>query len=90
MRDLGTLGSDPSKASGVNNHGDVVGASNITNSKRHAFLWRKGRMTDLNDFLPAGTPWVLQDAFSINDDGQIVCSARRKGEPSHFILLTPQ
>jgi probable HAF family extracellular repeat protein len=90
MRDLGTLGSDPSKASGVNNHGDVVGASNITNSKRHAFLWRKGRMTDLNDFLPAGTPWVLQDAFSINDGGQIVCSARRKGEPAHFVLLTPQ
>jgi probable HAF family extracellular repeat protein len=90
MRDLGTLGSDPSKASGVNNHGEVVGASNITNTKRHAFLWRKGRMTDLNDFRPAGTPWVLQDAFSINDGGQIVCSARRKGEPSHFILLTPQ
>jgi probable HAF family extracellular repeat protein len=90
MRDLGTLGSDPSKASGVNNHGDVVGASNITNSKRHAFLWRQGRMTDLNDFLPAGTPWVLQDAFSINDGGQIACSARRKGEPAHFVLLTPQ
>lgn len=90
MRDLGTLGSDPSKASGVNNHGEVVGASNVTNSKRHAFLWRKGQMTDLNDFLPAGTPWVLQDAFSINDGGQIVCSARRKGESSHLILLTPQ
>ena len=90
MQDLGTLGDDPSKASGINNHGEVVGASNITNTKRHAFLWREGRMTDLNAFLPAGTPWILLDAFSINDGGQIVCSARRKGEPIHLILLTPQ
>ena len=90
MQDLGTLGSDPSEASGINNHGEVVGASNITNTKRHAFVWRKGRMTDLNDLLPAGAPWALLDAFSINDGGQIVCSARRTGEPLHLILLTPQ
>jgi probable HAF family extracellular repeat protein len=84
MLDLGTLGSAPSAASGINNRGDVVGVSN-----NHAFLWRHGRMTDLGTLLPLGSNWVLLDAFSINDRGQIACSARRKGEPTHLLLLTP-
>ncbi|MGA2046574.1 MAG: hypothetical protein ABSG96_02730 [Terracidiphilus sp.] len=90
MQDLGTLGSDPSEASGINNHGDVVGRSNIDSRRGHAFLWRDGRMTDLNMRLAKGSPWVLLNAFSINDRGQIVCSARSKGVPIHLLLLTPQ
>jgi probable HAF family extracellular repeat protein len=90
MQDLGTLGSDPSEASSINNRGEIVGASNITNTKRHAFLWRSGRMTDLNDLLPKGSGWILLNAYSINDRGQIVCAARRKGESTHLLLLTPE
>src|SRR5258708_20663940 len=84
MLDLGTLGSAPSAASGINNRGDVVGVSN-----NHAFLWRHGRMTDLGTLVPLDSNWTLLDAFSINDRGQIACSSRRKGEPTHLLLLTP-
>jgi hypothetical protein len=47
-------------------------------------------MTDLNADLPEGSDWVLLKAFNINDRGQIVTTARRKGEPIHLLLLTPQ
>jgi len=90
MHDLGTLGKDPSEASGLNNRGEVVGASNISGTRRHAFLWGHGRMMDLNDYLPVESKWVLLNAFSINDRGQIACSASNATEGLHLLLLTPQ
>jgi probable HAF family extracellular repeat protein len=84
MLDLGTLHGPPSAASGINNRGEVVGVSN-----HHAFVWLHGRMTDLGSLMPRGSNWVLLDAFSINDRGQIACSARHRGQPAHLLLLTP-
>jgi probable HAF family extracellular repeat protein len=48
VTDLGTLGGTFSFAGGINNRGDIEGFSTLPgDTAGHAFLWRKGLMTDL-------------------------------------------
>jgi uncharacterized membrane protein len=60
-----------SRPNDVNTAGDVVGMMFLLTGER-AFLARAGQVFDLNDLIPAGSEWVLQEAISINDRGQIV------------------
>lgn len=90
MRDLGTLGGLYSEGHGINTSGQVVGWSYPTGSTvRHAFLYSSGTMVDLNDLLPTDSGWVLMEARSINDAGQIVGRGSYNGGSRAF-LLTPQ
>ena len=67
--DLGTLGGDYASANGINDKGQVVGSSELTNNLvMHAFLYANGKMVDLGS-LP-GLP--NSSASSINAQGQIV------------------
>lgn len=84
--DLGTLGSGDSQALAINNHEVVVGDSGGS-----AFVYRNGRMTDLNrDLDPVtGAGWRLVSAVNINDRGQIAAIATRGDFDDHVVLLTP-
>ena len=86
--DLGVLpGASYSSAYGINNHGAVVGSSGY--SADHAFVWTPtGGMQDLNNLIPQNTGWSLQDAFAINDKGQISGFGDLNGQERGF-LLTP-
>jgi probable HAF family extracellular repeat protein len=70
MTDLGTLGSafDFSAAYGINNLGQIVGASLTDSGETHLFLWEQGRMSDLGVRLDTSRDEARVD---INDDGQI-------------------
>jgi probable HAF family extracellular repeat protein len=89
ITDLGTLGGNYSYGIGLNNSNVVVGGSFVDTNESvyHAFLWAGNSMKDLNDLLDAsGSGWVLTEARSINDSGQIVGVGRRGGVNRAFLL----
>jgi probable HAF family extracellular repeat protein len=93
MKDIDTVPGDLfSYGSAINNKGEVVGTFAPPQSiSSRAFLWQKGVMTDLNTLIPAGSPLLLLDAFSINSRGQIVGDALQVSTGDfHAYLATPQ
>ncbi len=90
--DLGTFGSDPyGWSGGLNGRGDIVGFSGqslVDVATAHALLWQDGQMINLQSQIPADSGWVLQQADSINDKGQIGGIGLHNGQIRAF-LLTP-
>ncbi len=90
--DLGTLGGLRSAAAAVNDAGVVVGGSQIGSGiDQHAFIRvAGGRLTDLNELMRPGTPWVLSSARDINNAGQVLVEGFRltagRFESAAFIL----
>jgi probable HAF family extracellular repeat protein len=76
MTDLGSFGGVEAAAFGINDRGQVVGASDLPappgSDISHAFLYADGVLTDLNPLLGGSTESV---AYDINNLGQIVGGA---------------
>jgi probable HAF family extracellular repeat protein len=96
MTDLGALGNSMSlsEAWDINNKGQIVGDATYTfDGGVNAVIWDDGKIYNLNSFLSpeiSQAGWVLLQAFSINDHGQItgVAANYSLGSGSTF-LLTP-
>ncbi len=73
-------------ASGLNNLGQVVGHAQSSDNEARAFLYSDGKLLDLNGLLPTNSGWFLDDAFDINERGQIVGLGRLNGQVQGFIL----
>jgi probable HAF family extracellular repeat protein len=83
LLDLGTLGGTFGFPNGINNHGEVVGQSNLVgDSNYHPFLWKRGLLIDLGTF--GGDKGF---ASSVNDAGEIVGRADLSGNEIHHAFL---
>ncbi len=75
-----------SAASSLNNDGVVVGYSSDYGNDSHAFIWRDGILTDLNDLIDPASGWELKTASDINEAGQIIGYGSHNGETRAFLL----
>ena len=79
-RDLETLPAVGTlSAIAINMGGEVVGLTDMNNDYSRAFLFRNGKMLDLNR-LVNDSRWRLFEASGINDTGQIVGHGHVDGE----------
>lgn len=89
LTNLGNLGINQfNMALDINIWGTVVGRSSLSSGTNHAFIWRNGKMRDLNNFLLPNSGWELLIASGINNKGQIVGTGTFNGQGKGF-LLTP-
>ena len=83
IEDLGTLpGDESSRATAINDAGQIVGVSGSCTDLSRAFFWDNGTMTDLGS-LP-GT--IRTYASDINDAGQVVGTGRDSNSMPHAFL----
>lgn len=87
-RDIGSLGGDYTFANGMNEWGQVVGVSRLSNGEDHAFFYDGQRMLDLSDQL-AGSMlgWTSLQAKAINGNGQILMTGVFN-DARHAVLIT--
>ena len=87
--DLGTLGGKNSFATAIDNSGNIVGAADIAGvfPTSHGFIFRDGKMTDLNDMIDAPDV-TISVATDINESGQIAAYGIIDGD-THAFRLDP-
>lgn len=91
MKDLGTLGGMFSYAEAINNAGVIVGGSwRGEKAETVAFVYTRGKMTDLNTRVTLPQGWKLKMATDINDKGQILTRACKFEDCSYWARLTPK
>jgi probable HAF family extracellular repeat protein len=91
MQSLGTMPgyTHGSGAYNINDQGSIVGSANNNSFADHAFLYTGGSMQDLNSLIADSSGWDLEDAFDINNSGQICGIGINPSGQTDAFLLTP-
>lgn len=78
-------------AAAINDLGQVVGVTHASLTRwgfpfQRAFIYTDGAMHDLNDYLPPNSGWELQDAQTIDNQGNITGFGKLNGFNGQFML----
>lgn len=86
--DLGVLpGHIWAEGYSINDSGIIVGRSGaLSNQPFHAFIYDDGVLKDLNLLIDSNTGWHLEQAYSINNSGQIAGFGTLNGQKRGFLL----
>ena len=93
ITDLGVLPGDTvSSASGINNHGDIIGFSENDNNDERVFLYAHGRMTVVKSAKSFNGNPTINDSGHINQRQRISSAASTSGYerslPHHAVLYS--
>ncbi|HEY3329495.1 MAG TPA: hypothetical protein VGK19_05700 [Capsulimonadaceae bacterium] len=77
-----------SVARDVNNSDEIVGEMTLVGGRKAAFLWKNEYTMDLNDLIDQTYGWSLQEAWAVNESGQIAGWGFLEHR-HHGFLLTP-
>ncbi len=92
LQAIGTFGGTTSSAAAVSSKGLVVGYAHDAQQSWRGFVWRKGRLYQLNNLLDNNTgrdPWNVISALDINEKGDILVIAYTTTSTG-YLLLHPQ
>ena len=79
-----------SGATGINDHGLVVGYTNFNGSAPIPTVFKDGGSANLISLLSPGSDWSLRTAVAINNNGQIAGTGIRGSQMVRAYLLTPK
>jgi probable HAF family extracellular repeat protein len=87
---LGPLGGFDSQANAINDDGVVVGMANVRRHhiNQHAFVWKDGVMTDLNQSFHLQNYVNLDEAVAIDSHGRVFVGAHWPPHTSHYFEHT--
>ncbi|HEX9171367.1 MAG TPA: hypothetical protein VF861_01760 [Telluria sp.] len=89
MRDIGSFGGYTT-VEGINNRGHIVGTGEDALRVSRGYIYRDGRLVDLNTLIARSSGWRVTQAYDINDKGQIaVLLEKTGGEGGSFGRLDP-
>ncbi|HKV80236.1 MAG TPA: hypothetical protein VJP02_18955 [Candidatus Sulfotelmatobacter sp.] len=91
LTDLGVAPGDQcSVAYAISTRGEIVGSSDdCFGNSANALLWRRGHLTNLNNFVRSGSGVQLTVALNINERGDIAVQGVVANGDTHAFLLIP-
>lgn len=90
LRDLGSPDKTACVSSSINSSRQIVGEMSGPDGQNHAFLYQNGKLTALDELIPASAGWKLQLADAINGAGDIVGSGLHQGALHAFLYHNGQ